>query len=149
MWGMISCVGNRTQYNLWLVDISCSTAVRAEQCAEHFCPKILSRSFVNSAMTYEYAFSSTTACARSSLLWNRAFVKGACSHLSCPTSSSRRLQTWLIRVSRRTKTSWVFWGHLKKKQVGRGGRGEASAREPALATSLWGMLYDDEAGVVL
>ena len=35
--------------------------------------------------------------------------------------------------------------HLKKKQ----GRGEATAGDPALATSLWGMIYADDVGVVL
>ena len=37
--------------------------------------------------------------------------------------------------------------HLKKKSVA-GGRGEATAEESVLATSLWGMLYADDAGVV-
>ena len=37
--------------------------------------------------------------------------------------------------------------HLRKKQ-GAGGRGEATAGESVLATSLWGMLYADDAGVV-
>ena len=36
---------------------------------------------------------------------------------------------------------------LQKK--GGGGRGEATAEEPVLATLLWGMLYSDDAGVVL
>ena len=37
--------------------------------------------------------------------------------------------------------------HLRKKR-GAGGRREATEGEPALATSLWGMLYADDAGVV-
>ena len=37
--------------------------------------------------------------------------------------------------------------HLRKKK-GAGGRGEATAGEPVLATLLWGMLYADDAGVV-
>ena len=37
--------------------------------------------------------------------------------------------------------------HLRKK-TGREGRGGATAGDPALATSLWGMLYPDDAGVV-
>ena len=37
--------------------------------------------------------------------------------------------------------------HLRKK-TGAGVRGEATAGEPALATSLWGMLYADDAVVV-
>ena len=37
--------------------------------------------------------------------------------------------------------------HLKKKKRA-GGRGEATAREPVLATLLWGMVYADDAGVV-
>ena len=37
--------------------------------------------------------------------------------------------------------------HLRKKR-GAGGRGEATVRESALATPLWGMLYADDAGVV-
>ena len=37
--------------------------------------------------------------------------------------------------------------HLRKKR-GEGGRGEASAGESVLATSRWGMLYADDAGVV-
>ena len=35
-----------------------------------------------------------------------------------------------------------------EEENGGGGRGEATAGEPALATSLWGMLYADDAGVV-
>ena len=40
--------------------------------------------------------------------------------------------------------------HLRKKKGagGRGGGGEATAREPVLATLLWGMLYADDAGIV-
>ena len=38
--------------------------------------------------------------------------------------------------------------HLRKKR-GAGGRGEATVRESVLATPLWGMLYADNAGVVL
>ena len=38
--------------------------------------------------------------------------------------------------------------HLRKKR-GAGGRGEATVGESALATPLWGMLYADDAGVVL
>ena len=37
--------------------------------------------------------------------------------------------------------------HLRKKR-GVGGRREATAGEPVLATPLWGMLYDDDAGAV-
>ena len=37
--------------------------------------------------------------------------------------------------------------HLRKKWRA-GGRGKAIAREPVLATPLWGMLYADDAGVV-
>ena len=35
-----------------------------------------------------------------------------------------------------------------REKKGRGGGGGATAGEPALATSLWGMLYTDDAGVV-
>ena len=38
--------------------------------------------------------------------------------------------------------------HLRKKRLV-GGRGEATAGESVLATPLWGMLYADDAGVVL
>ena len=38
--------------------------------------------------------------------------------------------------------------HLRKEK-GVGGRGEATAVEPVLATPLWGMLYAEDAGVVL
>ena len=37
--------------------------------------------------------------------------------------------------------------HLKKDK-GAGGRGEATAGEPILATLLWGRLYADDDGVV-
>ena len=47
--------------------------------------------FVNSTMACEHACGSTTGCARGGLLWNKAFVKGACSRPSCSTFSSRRL----------------------------------------------------------
>ena len=55
------------------------------------CHRKLSRSFVNSTMACEHACGSTTGCARGGSLWNKAFVKGACSRPSCSTSSSRRL----------------------------------------------------------
>ena len=55
------------------------------------CHKRLSRPIVNSTMTCEHACGSTTGCARGCSLWNRAFVKGACSSPSCSTSSLRRL----------------------------------------------------------
>ena len=38
----------------------------------------------------EHACGSATGSARSGLVWNRAFVKGACSRPSCSTPSSRR-----------------------------------------------------------
>ena len=47
--------------------------------------------FVNSTMACKYACGSTTGCTRGGLLWNKVFVKGACSRPSCSTSSSRRL----------------------------------------------------------
>ena len=37
--------------------------------------------------------------------------------------------------------------HLRKKR-GQGGVGEATARESTLATSLWDMLYANDAGIV-
>ena len=37
---------------------------------------------------------------------------------------------------------------LLRKKTGAGGAGEAAAREPALATSPWGMLYADNTGIV-
>ena len=39
--------------------------------------------------------------------------------------------------------------HLRKKKGAGGGRGEANAGESVLATPLWGILYADDAGVVL
>ena len=39
----------------------------------------------------EHVCGSTIGCARGGSLWNKAFVKGACSRPSCSTSSSRRL----------------------------------------------------------
>ena len=49
--------------------------------------------------------------------------------------------------SRQTKTSWSLFG-ASEEENGGGGRGEATAGEPVLATSLWGTLYADDAGVV-
>ena len=40
------------------------------------------------------------------------------------------------------------FGAPEEEKAGGGGRGEATAREPVLATLLWGMLYADDAGVV-
>ena len=54
------------------------------------CHRIRSWSFVISTMACEHACGSTAGCARGGSLWNKAFVKGACSHPSCSTSSSRR-----------------------------------------------------------
>ena len=149
MWGMFSCVGNRTQHNLWLVDISRSTTVRAKQCAEHFCPELLSRSFVNSAMAYKY----TRAARR----------RGVLGVVCCGTGPSLRVRARTLTIQRFLRGGYKhgkyafqggqrhhgpFWG-ISKIKTWAGGRGEATAREPALATLLWGMLYDDEAGVAL
>ena len=41
-----------------------------------------------------------------------------------------------------------IWCTYLKKKNGAGGRGEATAEEPVLATPLWGMLYADDAEVV-
>ena len=41
-----------------------------------------------------------------------------------------------------------IWCTYLKKKKGAGGRGEATAEEPVLATPLWGMLYADDAEVV-
>ena len=35
-----------------------------------------------------------------------------------------------------------------RRKAGTGGRGETTAREPIPETSIWGMLYTDDAGVV-
>ena len=55
------------------------------------CHRLQSRSFISSTMACEHACGSTTGCTRGGLLWNKAFFKGACSHHSGSTSSSRRL----------------------------------------------------------
>ena len=55
------------------------------------CHRIRSRPFVNSTMACEHVCGSTTECARGGSLWNKSFVKGACSRPSCSTSCSRRL----------------------------------------------------------
>ena len=47
-------------------------------------------------------------------LWNRAFVKGTCSHPYYSISFSRRLQTWPTRVSRQ-KHAIDALVHLGKK----------------------------------
>ena len=105
------------------------------------------RNMISVIRPFQYACGSTTGCGRDGLLWNRAFVKGAC---SCPYNSKyslRRLQTWSTCVSKRTKTLWKVWCIIVRK--GGGGREEATAREPVLATPRWGMLYADDAGNVL
>ena len=55
------------------------------------CHRIRSLSFVNSTIAREHACGSTTGLARSGLLWNRAFAKGACLRPSWSTYSLRRL----------------------------------------------------------
>ena len=72
------------------------------------CHRLWSRSFVNSTIACQHACGTTTACARGGSLWNKAFVKGACPHPSCSTSSSRRIYTWTPRVPRETKASWTL-----------------------------------------
>ena len=42
----------------------------------------------------------------------------------------------------------AFFAVSPKIKTDAGWRGEATAEEPALVTSLWGMLYADDAGVV-
>ena len=59
--------------------------------ARSVCHRIRSRLFVNSTMACKHACGSTTGCARGGSLWNRVFVKGACSRPICSTSSSRRV----------------------------------------------------------
>ena len=55
------------------------------------CHRIRPRSFVNSTMACEHACGSTTGFARGGLLWNKTFVKGACSRRFCSTFSTWRL----------------------------------------------------------
>ena len=94
-------------------------------------------------MACEYACGSKTGCARGVLLWNRAFVKGACSRPSCSTSYKLGLHAFQGEQKHHRR-----FGALEEK-TGAGGRGEAIAREPVLVTPLFGMLYVDDAGFVL
>ena len=100
-------------------------------------------------MACEHAFVSTTGCARGCSLWNKIFVKGACSRLSCTPSSSRQLQTWPPSISSRKVHHGRFGTPEEEKRgEGKGGKGEATAGESVLATPLWGMRYVDDAEVV-
>ena len=94
-------------------------------------------------MACEHACGSTTGCARGGSLWNKAFVKGACSRPSCSIffEAVINLASTRFKADKGIMDALV---HLRKKR----GRGEAAAGESVLATPLWGMLYADDAGVV-
>ena len=139
-------------------------------------------------MVCEHARSSTTGCARGGLLWNKAFVKGACSrNIIAVTRQFHDGMRACVRLDDRVCSRWfaveqglcqgcvlapllfnIFFAavinvtstrfkadkcimdalvHLRKKRRA-GGRGEAIAGESDLATTLRGMLYADDVGVV-
>ena len=85
-------------------------------------------------MTYEYASSSTTGCVRDGSLWNRAFVKGTCSHPFC---SIYLLRSGYKRGLHAFKDIMdAFLVHVKKKIGAGGAGGGATAGQPVLATSV-------------
>ena len=97
-------------------------------------------------MACKHTCGSKTRCAWGGPLWNRAFVKGACS----PPSVIIFFTAIINVASTRFKAEKGIMDalvHLRKKE-GAGGRGEATAGESAMATPLWGMLYADDARVV-
>ena len=94
-------------------------------------------------MACEHAHGSTTGCARGGSLWNKAFVKGACSRPSCSIffAAVINLDSTRFKADKGIMDALV---RLRKKT----GRGEATAGESVLVTPLWGMLYADDAVVV-
>ena len=110
------------------------------------CHKILSRSFVNSTITYEHTCGSMIGCA---------------GVVRCGTGPSSRVRTRVPPVHHFNRGGYkrgphVFQGGQRhhgrfgtsKEGNGGGGRGGATSGEPALATSLWDMLHADDAAIV-
>ena len=99
-------------------------------------------------MSYEHTCGPTTECARGGSLWNRDFVKGACSRLSCSTSSLNGGSKCGQHAFQGGQSHNKCFGAYEEENGGRGAGGGGTAGKPALETSLWGMLYADDAGVV-
>ena len=97
-------------------------------------------------MACKYACDSTTESTRGGSLWSRAF-KCACSCPSCLIYSSWRYKCGL-HAFQAEQIHYGRFGAPEGKKGGEGERRKATAGEPALATSLWGVLYADNAGVV-
>ena len=100
-------------------------------------------------MACEHARGSITGCARGGLLWNKAFVKGACSSPK-PLQFNIFFAAVMNVASTRFKAdkgTWTLW-YTPEEEKGAGEPGEVTVGESVLATPLWGMLYADDAGVV-
>ena len=95
-------------------------------------------------MTCEHACGSTTGFARGGSLWNRAFVKGACSRPPVEQLLRDGYKRGLYAFQGGRRHLWTLGCTRGRKRR----RGESTAGEPALATSLWSMLYAANAGVV-
>ena len=82
--------------------------------------------------------------------------RGVLGVVRCETGSSSRMHgrappvQHLVRGGYKCGLRAFLGGQRRHGRFGAtaGGRGEATAGEPVLATSLWGMLYADDAGVV-
>ena len=88
----------------------------------------------------------TTGCAWGGSLWNRSLVKDACSRPSCNIFFAVVINVayTCFKADQNIVNALV---HLRKR-TGAEGRGGATSGYPALETSLWGMLYADDAGGV-
>ena len=94
-------------------------------------------------MACEQAGGSTTACARGGSPWNRVLVKVASSRPSCNIFFAAVIHVAYTRFEADKDIMDALVGLRKRRE-----RGGTTAGEPVPTTSLWGMLYADDAGVV-
>ena len=98
-------------------------------------------------MVCEHACGSTTGCARSGSLWNKAFVKGAFSRPSFQHFLRGGYKRDLHAFQGRKRHHGRF-GAPEKEKGGGGAGGSNCRRVGPGAMPLWGMLYADDAEVV-
>ena len=91
-------------------------------------------------MACEHACGSRIGCARGDSLWNKAFVKGACSRPSCFCAAVINVASTRFKAGKCIEDALV---HLRNKR----GAGGINYRRVCPGDAALGMLYADDAGL--